>query len=90
MKGDERVVKMLDELLSDELTAINQYMVHSEMCENWGYDRLHQAVEKRAQAGDASRRDTDRPDHLPRRNPNSQPVEPDPRRRGRAETDSIG
>ena len=31
MKGDERVVKTLDELLSDELTAINQYMVHSEM-----------------------------------------------------------
>jgi bacterioferritin len=48
MKGDARVVKKLDELLSDELTAINQYMVHSEMCANWGYDRLHQAVEKRA------------------------------------------
>ncbi|MHB1038585.1 MAG: ferritin-like domain-containing protein, partial [Pirellulales bacterium] len=48
MKGDERVVKKLDELLSDELTAINQYMVHSEMCANWGYERLHQAVEKRA------------------------------------------
>ena len=48
MKGDERVAKKLDELLSDELTAINQYMVHSEMCANWGYERLHQAVEKRA------------------------------------------
>ncbi len=48
MKGDERVVQKLDELLCDELTAINQYMVHSEMCANWGYDRLHQAVEKRA------------------------------------------
>jgi len=48
MKGDERVVKKLDELLSDELTAINQYMVHSEMCANWGYERLHQVVEKRA------------------------------------------
>src|SRR5512140_886827 len=48
MKGDERVVKKLDELLSDELTAINQYMVHSEMCANWGYERLHHAVEKRA------------------------------------------
>ena len=48
MKGDERVVKKLDELLSDELTAINQYMVYSEMCANWGYERLHQAVEKRA------------------------------------------
>lgn len=48
MKGDERVVKQLDELLSDELTAIMQYMVHSEMCANWGYQRLHQAVENRA------------------------------------------
>jgi bacterioferritin len=48
MKGDERVVKKLDELLCDELTAIMQYMVHSEMCANWGYQRLHQAVEKRA------------------------------------------
>jgi bacterioferritin (cytochrome b1) len=47
-KGDERVVKKLDELLSDELTAINQCMVRSEMCANWGYERLHQAVEKRA------------------------------------------
>jgi bacterioferritin len=48
MKGDQRVVKKLDELLCDELTAIMQYTVHSEMCANRGYDRLHQAVEKRA------------------------------------------
>ena len=48
MKGDERVVEKLNELLCDELTAINQYMVHSEMCANWGYERLHEAVEKRA------------------------------------------
>lgn len=48
MKGDERLIKKLDELLCEELTAINQYMVHSEMCANWGYERLHGAVEKRA------------------------------------------
>jgi len=48
MKGDARLVQMLDQLLAEELTAINQYMVHSEMCANWGYDRLHEAVEKRA------------------------------------------
>ena len=48
MKGDERLVKKLDELLCDELTAIMQYVVHAEMCTNWGYERLHQAVEKRA------------------------------------------
>ena len=48
MKGDERVVKKFDELLCDELTAIMQYVVHAEMCANWGYQRLHQAVENRA------------------------------------------
>jgi bacterioferritin len=48
MKGNDGVIKKLNELLADELTAINQYMVHSEMSANWGYDRLHEAVEKRA------------------------------------------
>ena len=36
------------QLLADELTAINQYIVHSEMCNNWGYEKLHNADEKRA------------------------------------------
>lgn len=48
MKGDPRLLQTLDALLADELTAINQYMVHSEMAANWGYDRLHEAVERRA------------------------------------------
>ncbi|MEO0232046.1 MAG: bacterioferritin [candidate division WOR-3 bacterium] len=48
MKGNEKIIEMLNELLADELTAINQYMVHSEMCANWGYEKLHKAVEKRA------------------------------------------
>ncbi len=48
MKGNERVIERLNVLLADELTAINQYMVHSEMCANWGYVRLHEASEKRA------------------------------------------
>jgi bacterioferritin len=48
MKGSEKVISILNSLLSDELTAINQYMVHSEMCENWGYPRLHDESEKRA------------------------------------------
>lgn len=48
MKGNEKVIAKLNELLADELTAISQYMVHSEMCADWGYDRLHEAVEKRA------------------------------------------
>ena len=48
MKGNEQVLKTLNELLSDELTAISQYMVHSEMCEAWGYGKLHKAIEKQA------------------------------------------
>ena len=48
MKGNDKVVAALNELLADELTAINQYMVHSEMCDNWGYEKLHKSIEKRA------------------------------------------
>jgi len=48
MKGNEKVIERLNSRLADELAAINQYMVHSEMCTNWGYDRLHEAIEKRA------------------------------------------
>lgn len=48
MKGNPQLIQKLDELLAEELTAINQYIVHSEMCANWGYGRLHDAVEKRA------------------------------------------
>jgi bacterioferritin len=48
MKGYVKIIEMLNGFLADELTAINQYIVHSEMCANWGYGRLHEKVEKRA------------------------------------------
>ncbi len=48
MKGNEKLLKALDERLAEELTAIMQYTVHAEMCANWGYDRLHEKVEKRS------------------------------------------
>ena len=48
MKGNEKVIATLNVLLADELTAINQYVVHSEMCANWGYGKLHDAIEARA------------------------------------------
>ena len=48
MKGNEKILTALNQLLADELTAISQYMVHSEMCDNWGYGRLHKAIEKQA------------------------------------------
>src|SRR5659263_102368 len=48
MKGNKKLLTVLNSLLADELTAINQYMVHSEMCENWGYSKLHMAIRKQA------------------------------------------
>jgi bacterioferritin len=48
MKGDSKVIDVLNSLLADELTAVNQYIVHSEMCANWGYEKLHTVIEKRA------------------------------------------
>ena len=48
MKGNEKLLPVLNQLLADELTAISQYMVHSEMCANWGYEKLHQAIERQA------------------------------------------
>jgi len=48
MKGNSDLLTALNALLSDELGAVNQYMVHSEMCANWGYEKLHKHFEKRA------------------------------------------
>ncbi len=48
MKGNDKIITALNELLADELTAISQYMVHSEMCDNWGYEKLHKAIEHQA------------------------------------------
>jgi len=46
MKSSKKIIERLNARLADELTAINQYMVHSdEMCDNWGYERLHKAIE---------------------------------------------
>ena len=48
MQGNEKLIAVLNQLLADELSAINQYMVHSEMCDDWGYAKLHKHFEKRA------------------------------------------
>ncbi len=48
MKGNDKILTSLNNLLADELTAINQYMVHSEMCANWHYGKLHKSIEERA------------------------------------------
>jgi bacterioferritin len=44
MKGHDKVVDLLNDVLTAELTAINQYFIHAKMCENWGYMRLYKRV----------------------------------------------
>jgi bacterioferritin len=48
MKGNEKLIETLNTLLSEELTAISQYMVHSEMAESWGYAKLHAHFDRQA------------------------------------------
>lgn len=48
MKGNDKLLQVLNGLLADELTAINQYVVHAEMAENWGYGKLKKLVRARS------------------------------------------
>src|SRR6516225_10329955 len=48
MKGSSKVIAELNKALREELTAINQYFLHAEMCENWGYDRLSEYIKKQS------------------------------------------
>jgi bacterioferritin len=48
MKAKEGVINILNEILTVDLLAINQYFVHAKMCEHWGYERLHQKVRERS------------------------------------------
>ena len=44
MRGHEHVLTLLNDVLTAELTAINQYFIHAHMCENWGYARLWKKI----------------------------------------------
>jgi bacterioferritin len=50
MKAKEGVIEFLNKVLTAELTVINQYFIHSKMCENWGYERLEHKVRERSMA----------------------------------------
>lgn len=57
MQGDARVIELLNEVLTAELTAVNQYFLHAKMCDNWGYERLaaHNRDESIGEMKDAER-----------------------------------
>lgn len=48
MKGSTKVIAELNKALREELTAINQYFLHAEMCENWGYEKLSEYIKKQS------------------------------------------
>ncbi len=61
VKGDAKVIELLNEVLTGELTAVNQYWLHGRMCENWGYERLwkklrHESIEEMQHADELTAR----------------------------------
>jgi bacterioferritin len=48
MRGNQKVIEELNKALREELTAINQYFLHAEMCENWGYHKLSEYIKKQS------------------------------------------
>ena len=48
MKGNVKIIEALNDILTAEITGINQYFVHAKMCDNWGYERLAEAIRKEA------------------------------------------
>jgi bacterioferritin len=61
MKGHDKVIELLNEVLTAELTAINQYFIHAKMCQNWGYERLahkirHESIDEMKHADEVIER----------------------------------
>ena len=67
MKGDPKVIELLNEALKNELTAINQYWLHYRMLDNWGVDKLAEYRAARIDRRDEARRSARRAHPVPRR-----------------------
>jgi len=65
MKGNDEVLTLLNNLLTNELTAINQYFIHAKMCENWGFERLAHKIAK-SRSMRCATRTSDHADSVPR------------------------
>jgi bacterioferritin len=48
MKGDPKIIDLLNTILTHELTSVNQYWIHARMCENWGYQKLWEKIRAEA------------------------------------------
>ena len=88
MQGDPEIIEALNEILTAELTAINQYFIHAKMRENWGFKRLADDGPRRVHRGDGGRRQDHRAHPLPRRR--AQPAALQPRHRGRDRARAAG
>ena len=84
MQRDAEITELLNEVLTAELTSVNQYFVDSKMLENWGYDAARGALPRRVDRRDEGRRRVDRADPLPRGRAQPPTARHRPRRRDRA------
>ena len=92
--ADARVIEVLNDVLTAELTAINQYFVHAEMCENWGYRRLqkvirHHSIGEMKHAEEVIERQPPDGVRVEQHQPGQDPEDPEERRVGRREPEGI-